>query len=102
MSAATITLQLTLWSALLAALLVATADRRARARRARARRRSGRVHLGAGEHPIGSVATCPGCATWRSSSRTQRRARARRRWLRNGRRWRDGSTLPTREVVRHG
>ncbi len=91
MRAATIVLQLTLWAGLAAAVWIATAAHRDAWRLARARRRSERVHLGAGEHPVGSLEGCPGCDTWAASRRAERRlARRRRRWDRNGyraRRW---------------
>lgn len=65
MRAATIALQLVLWSGLVVALLVTTSHRRAAAAARRAARRAARTHVGA-EHMLGSVPGCPGCDTWRA------------------------------------
>lgn len=61
MRAATIALQLVLWSGLVAVILLTTSHRRAAA----AARRAARTHVGA-EHMVGSVPGCPGCDTWRA------------------------------------
>lgn len=69
MRAATIALQLVLWSGLVTVLLLTTSHRRAAA----AARRAARTHVGADEHPLGSVPGCSGCDTWRARQAARRR-----------------------------